>query len=246
MARAMPSLPRAILFDLDDTIIRAYARPDEAWGRLLHRFEAPLGAAGDAAELQRLTQAMLTSGRDFWSDRARAAVWRLDIGGARRIVARQALQALGRPDDTLADRIADAFTAMRREEYRLYPDSHATLDQLRQAGVALALITNGHAETQRAKVVRFELEKRFDHIQIEGEFGKGKPEAEVYHHALGRLGVDARDTWMVGDNLEWEVEVPQRLGMVGIWFNPFEDGLPAGSTVVPDRIVARLSALLED
>jgi putative hydrolase of the HAD superfamily len=30
------ALPRAILFDLDDTLIRAYAQPDEAWRRLLH------------------------------------------------------------------------------------------------------------------------------------------------------------------------------------------------------------------
>jgi len=28
------ALPRAILFDLDDTLIRAYAQPEEAWRRL--------------------------------------------------------------------------------------------------------------------------------------------------------------------------------------------------------------------
>jgi putative hydrolase of the HAD superfamily len=26
------------------------------------------------------------------------------------------------------------------------------------------------------------------------------------------LGVTAPETWMIGDNLEWEIEVPQRLG----------------------------------
>ena len=31
-------LPRAILFDLDDTLIRAYAQPEEAWRRLLGSF----------------------------------------------------------------------------------------------------------------------------------------------------------------------------------------------------------------
>ena len=36
----------------------------------------------------------------------------------------------------------------------------------------LALITNGTAEPQRAKVVRFALEHRFDHIQIEGGHGR--------------------------------------------------------------------------
>ena len=34
----MATLPRAILFDLDDTLIRAYAQPEEAWTRLLHFF----------------------------------------------------------------------------------------------------------------------------------------------------------------------------------------------------------------
>ena len=123
---------------------------------------------------------------------------------------RRGLAKLGRADEALADRIADAFTEMRRDEYRLYPDAHATVDALRQAGVKLALVTNGAAETQRDKIVRFDLGHRFDHIQIEGEFGQGKPELAVYRHALERLGCDAGDAWMVGDNYEWEVVAPQQ------------------------------------
>ena len=34
----MPALPKAVLFDLDDTLIRAYAQPAEAWTRLLQVF----------------------------------------------------------------------------------------------------------------------------------------------------------------------------------------------------------------
>jgi putative hydrolase of the HAD superfamily len=241
----MPGLPRAILFDLDDTIIRAYARPEEAWTRLLERFAAPLGAVDDPDTLTRIRGAIVEIGREFWSDRARAARWRLDIGGARRLVAQAAFERVGRGDADLARQIADAFTEMRRVEYSLYPDAHATIDGLRAAGVKLALVTNGQGETQRAKVARFELAARFDHIQIEGEFGRGKPEPDVYAHALERLGVGARDAWMVGDNLEWEVEVPQKLGLLGIWYDPFEDGLPSDCQVVPDRILNRLGQLLE-
>jgi putative hydrolase of the HAD superfamily len=241
----MPGLPRAILFDLDDTIIRAYARPEEAWTRLLERFAAPLGAEGDPVTLARVRVAIIETGREFWSDRARAAHWRLDISGARRLVTRTAFERVGLSDVDLADRIAEAFTEMRRQEYSLYPDAHATIDALRAEGVKLALVTNGHGETQRAKVARFQLAARFDHIQIEGEFGRGKPEPDVYVHALDRLRVDPRDAWMVGDNLEWEVEVPQKLGLTGIWYDPFEDGLPADCQVVPDRIVNRLLQLLD-
>lgn len=236
-------LPTAILFDLDDTIIQAYAKPEEAWQRLLQRFADALGDGPDV--MARTRRAILDEARTFWGDPANAARWRLDIAAARRLVVRGAFARLHKPDDALADRIGDAFTEMRRQEYKLFPDAHDTLDKLRTTGVRLALVTNGPAETQRAKVARFDLERRFDHIQIEGEFGKGKPEPEVYAHVIDRLGVQARECWMIGDNVEWEVVAPQRLGMRGIWYDPHGIGLPPGSTVQPDRIITRLGELLE-
>lgn len=238
------ALPRAILFDLDDTLIRAYAQPEEAWRRLLGSFAEPLGAH-DAATIETVRVAVMDEARTLWTDQAAAARWRLDIAGARRLTTRRALSRLGYDDATLADRIADAFTEMRRLEYRLYPDAHATVDSLRQAGVRLALVTNGASEIQRAKIARFELEHRFDHIQIEGEFGQGKPELAVYRHALEKLGCAACDAWMVGDNYEWEVVAPQKLGMCGIWYDPFDMGVPASATAKPTRVIQRLGELIE-
>jgi len=40
---------QAVVFDLDDTLIRAYAQPEEAWTRLLHVFAAHLYAHDEAA-----------------------------------------------------------------------------------------------------------------------------------------------------------------------------------------------------
>src|SRR6185369_1000484 len=168
------ALPRAILFDLDDTLIRAYAQPEEAWRRLLGSFAEPLDAP-DAAAIERVRVVVMDEARTLWIDQVAAAKWRLDIPGARRLTTRRALSRLGYDDEALADRIADAFTEMRRQEYRLYPDAHTTVDALRQAGVKLALVTNGASATQRAKIERFDLAHRFEHIQIEGEFGQGKP-----------------------------------------------------------------------
>ena len=108
----------------------------------------------------------------------------------------------------------------------------------------MALITNGAAEPQRAKVVRFALEQRFDHIQIEGEHGFGKPEERAYKHAMEVLGVGPQETWMVGDNLEWEIVAPQRLGIYAIWQDAYGVGLPADSPIRPDRIIRRLSEVL--
>ena len=58
------------------------------------------------------------------------------------------------------------------------------------------------------------------------------------------LGVTARETWMVGDNLEWEVTAPQRLGIYAIWHDGYGVGLPPDSPVRPNRIIRRLSELL--
>ena len=58
------------------------------------------------------------------------------------------------------------------------------------------------------------------------------------------LGVSARETWMVGDNLEWEIVAPQRLGIHAIWHDGYGVGLPPGCPVRPDRIIRRLSELL--
>jgi putative hydrolase of the HAD superfamily len=114
----------------------------------------------------------------------------------------------GLPPEAIGDALADAYNALHDEELSLFPDAHETLDRLKESGVNLALITNGAAEPQRAKVVRFALEHRFDHIQIEGEHGFGKPEEQAYDHAMEVLGVGPHETWMVGDNLECRSPIP--------------------------------------
>jgi putative hydrolase of the HAD superfamily len=239
----MTELPRAMLIDMDDTILSAYARPEIAWNIVATEF------AGELAPLspQQVAAAIVDSGRKFWS--AAGAEWRLKLDEARHEVVRGGFATLAAaggaalPID-LAIRLADRFTAYRDEQMFVFPGAHDAIDALKARGVKLALVTNGAAEPQRAKVERFALAHRFDHIQIEGEHGFGKPEERAYLHAMDALGVTAGETWMVGDNLEWEVEVPQRLGIYAIWIDVHGDGLPEGSTVKPDRIICSLTELL--
>ncbi len=241
--REMTALPRAMLIDMDDTILSAYGRPEIAWNKIANEYADELNGLPPP----QVAAAVLSFARNFWSTAEPA--WRLKLGEARRLTVKggfAALAAAGHaalPDD-LADRIADRFTTYREDEMFVFPGAHEAIDRLKALGVRLALVTNGAADTQRAKVERFELAHRFDHIQIEGEHGFGKPEERAYHHAMAALGVTARDTWMIGDNLEWEVEVPQRLGIYAIWIDVHGDGLPEGSTVKPDRIIRSLGELV--
>jgi putative hydrolase of the HAD superfamily len=242
--KAMTQLPRAMLIDMDDTILSAYGRPEIAWNNVTAEF------AGEFAPLppQQVAAAVLDSARKFWS--SAGAEWRLKLEEARRIVVTDGFAALATvghalPAD-LAIRLADRFTAYREEEMFVFPGAHDAIDALKARGVKLALVTNGAAVPQRAKVERFELAHRFDHIQIEGEHGFGKPEERAYLHAMEALGVTASDTWMIGDNLEWEIVAPQRLGIYAIWMDVHGEGLPEGSIVKPDRIIRSLAELLPD
>jgi putative hydrolase of the HAD superfamily len=236
-------LPRAMLIDMDETILSAYGRPELAWTIVATEFAGEL----EPLSPQQVAAAISTCARAFWA--TGEAAWRMKLAEARHGIVKGGFAALAArtkavlPDD-LAIRIADRFTAYRDEQMFVFPGAHEAIDALKARGVKLALVTNGAAEIQRAKIERFALAHRFDHIQIEGEHGFGKPDERAYRHAMQALDVSAGDTWMVGDNLEWEVEVPQRLGIYAIWIDVHGDGLPPGSSVKPDRIIRSLTELL--
>lgn len=241
----MSKLPTAILFDLDDTLLVAFGPSQSQWQRTIAAFADRLGAL----EAETLAAAIRESTTELWADPGRHKHWRHRIDEARRKIVADAFVALAAaghpvPAQAIGDAMADAYNALHDEELKMFPDAHETLDRLRELGLKLALITNGAAAPQRAKVVRFALEHRFDHIQIEGEHGFGKPEERAYTHAMEVLGVGPRETWMVGDNLEWEVTAPQRLGIHAIWHDGYGNGLPPDSLIKPDRIIRRLSELL--
>ncbi|MGD0432349.1 MAG: HAD family hydrolase, partial [Acetobacteraceae bacterium] len=185
----------------------------------------------------------------FWADAERHREGRLQLLDARVTIITDAFEALVKaghthPGPDVTRRMAARYNAFREDQMHLFDGAHHVVDTFRARGVLLALITNGAAVPQRAKVTRFDLTHRFHHIQIEGEHGFGKPEERAYRHALAALGVEASDTWMVGDNLEWEVVAPQRLGIHAIWHDVVGEGLPQGSPIRPDRIIRSLPELL--
>jgi putative hydrolase of the HAD superfamily len=238
----MALLPRAILFDLDETIISFGSRP-QLLEEVADEFAGALAPIAPAEAAQRLEAQF----RWFWSDEARHKQWRFRLEAARielvtNAFASWAAEAPGLTPE-LAKAFAERFHAYREEQAAFYPGALEAIDELKRRGVRLALVTNGAAEPQRGKVERFDLAHRFDHVQIEGEAGFGKPDPQAYRHAMTTLGVQAHETWMVGDNLEWEVAAPQRLGIYAIWHDHTAAGLPPDSLVRPDRIIRSIAEL---
>ena len=233
-------LPEVILLDLDDTILALSESADPCWQRVCKRFASRI----DELAPEKLFTAIKEWRFWFWEDPERHLRGRLDLDRARREVVAAAFLQLDIDAPALANEIADTYSLEREEALQPFPGAIEALRHLRGQGVRLALITNGNAEAQRRKIDRFDLTPLFDCILIEGEFGVGKPDERIYLHTLDQLNVKPEETWMVGDNLEWDVRAPQSLGIFAIWLDFAGRGLPESSLVHPDRIIGTLSELV--
>lgn len=234
-------LPKGILFDLDDTIIAFDSIAEQVWESVCSRYAPRVGGCDSL----KLHEAIRRAGQWYWSDDERHHWGRLHLAQARREIVRQAFGYLELDHPSLADEIADAFTAARFEAAHLFPGALETLRELKKRGVRLAMITNGATDVQWQKIKRFELEPYFEAILVEGDLGYGKPDPRVYRGALDALGLEPSEAWMVGDNLHWDVAGPQRLGIYSIWNDHRKQGLPKDSPVIPDRVIHAIAELIE-
>lgn len=239
----MMDKPKAILFDLDNTLLAWSDTIAQAWESLCSRHSARLGDTSLFSKTILDALSTLNAGSDPPTEQS--------------VLLRQAVsnafRELGIEDMDLAAEIADAHESERVEISRPLPGTTDTLRYFKEEGVKLALITSGSGERQRGKVKKHGLEVFFDVILIEGEIGYGKPEERVYLEALEQLGVTPSETWMVGDGLEWDIETAQKLGILGIWvvwpaskyilMDLPPDAYPENSHVRPDRIIQRVSEL---
>lgn len=226
--------PRALLFDMDDTLLDYMAHVDVSWRIICAEF------AGECAvDADRLREAVREESTAFWRDEEAAGHWRIKLDEARVVVVTSALERLGVSHQRAED-IANGYRREVESRMALFDDTVETLAALRANGFRLGIITNGPREGQRAKVTRFELAPLVDHVVIEGEFGRGKPDPAVFRHALETLEVEAGEAWMVGDNLYADIRGAQSVGIHAAWIHRDRLTMPETPLATPDRIVATL------
>ncbi|MGI5118852.1 HAD family hydrolase [Marinactinospora thermotolerans] len=88
---------------------------------------------------------------------------------------------------------------------------YATLRQARGQGVRTCLLSNSWGNGYPREM----FVDTFDAVVISGEVGMRKPEPEIFAHALGLVGLSARECVFV-DDVERNVEAARELGMLGI------------------------------
>lgn len=232
--------PRAILIDLDDTILSLNDSVDKCWEIVCDRFSS--GFSGLTAG--RLLAAIDETRAWYWSDMSRHREGRLNLYAARREVVNMAFKSLGIDDIATADGLADAYGIEMDKCMAPFPGAMDTLAHLKRSKVLLALLTNGASEIQRRKIERFNLAPLFNIILVEEEMGFGKPDERVFLRALHHFGLGPGDVWMVGDDLKRDIAGARQLGIFSFWVDSLNRGLHPSSTIKPDRTIKTISELV--
>ncbi|WP_052460442.1 HAD family hydrolase [Microbacterium gorillae] len=123
-------------------------------------------------------------------------------------------------DDAEADRIFDGYLIRYEAGWRAFPDAAETLRVLSEAGLHVALLTNGDADQQHRKLRRTGLEAGFDAVVCSSDLERGKPHPMAFRAVLDRLGVAASAAVMVGDSVANDIAGADAVGMTTILFDP--------------------------
>jgi len=115
--------------------------------------------------------------------------------------------------DGLATAIYSTFTDL--SNYRAFPDAHPALNRLREAGVALGVISNFEEWLERL-LESLGLAEFFDVRVISGIEGIEKPDPKIFRLAMERAGVEPDESAHVGDSLSFDVEPAASLGMLAV------------------------------
>jgi HAD superfamily hydrolase (TIGR01509 family) len=225
--------PKAILFDLDDTlwpIAPVIVQAEEALFDWL-REHAPGVAERFTIEGLRHARMQLL---------AEQPELKLDLARLRRLGLHAAFEAAG--EDVAKVELAMAYFSAARNAVVPYDDVLPGLQGLQalHPPVLVGSISNGNADLRAIG-----LSHHFKVSVAAHELGVAKPDAAIFLAGCRLLGVAPDDAVYVGDDVLLDVQGAQRAGLRAVWMNRTGSSRHLEHEVVPDAIVRDFGELLD-
>ena len=154
------------------------------------------------------------------------------------------LKEIGRLDEKAA--VLDIYRN-QIPDIKLYDGAGKLIENLRDNGIKVGIITDGRIEGQRNKIAALGIEDMFDDIIITDELGGvqfRKPCDIAFRIIQNRWRLPASEIVYVADNPAKDFQGPIQLGMKSIWFDN-EDGLYSHDLTLEATRIGRLDDLME-
>ncbi|HEY7500037.1 MAG TPA: HAD family hydrolase [Vicinamibacterales bacterium] len=181
---------RALIFDLDGTLVDTVYAHVFAWQKALEEASLPIDA------------------------------WRVHrkIGMSGGLFTRAIAREIGRELEpelvrTLQDRHGELYKQLLPSP-RPLPGAVELLRRLRDLGVPFGIATSGRRPEIDESLAVLEIPERTVVIE-RGDVARAKPEPDLFLACQERLGVEARDCFVVGDAV-WDLLAARRAGMLSV------------------------------
>jgi putative hydrolase of the HAD superfamily len=152
------------------------------------------------------------------------------------------------PPDMLESALATWYR-ISEAHWKTEEDAIPTLEQLRDRGYRLGLISNAGDDANVQRLVnQADLRPFFDIILSSAKLGIRKPNPRIFEYALNHFEIPPSQAVMVGDTLGADILGAQNAGIFAIWITR-RASTPANQahqdTIQPDAVIGTLSELPE-
>ena len=144
--------------------------------------------------------------------------------------------------------IAIFFRSISRQMIDVYPGVKETLQELRNRGKGIYLLSNAQSDFTIPEINMLGLSTYFDDIFISSELGYKKPSKEFFEELLKTYHLDPKTCLMVGNDESADIKGAKALGMDSLYIHteisPAEDTESSATYVVMDGDWKKVSSIL--
>ncbi len=145
-------------------------------------------------------------------------------------------------------RCVTIYKTEKVKHIRLYPMVRETLEELKEMGLHLGILTDANSNNAWTRLEKVGMEKLFHSLISHDMTGAKKPDHTPFRYALETMGLEAHETLFVGDSLRRDIAPSKELGMMTV-YAAYGDRNSASDRIRaeygPDHIIHNFSEILE-